>query len=158
MKKVLVCESLKLSMQFILNQVMVANRDMDRYRCILAGNSLDSFIQLIGTLLIFLFVLVITYFVAKWMGGLQQARMKSHNLNLIETIPVGNNKTIGIVEAGEVYLVVSIGKDEIHLLKELSVEQLKDTSFLINEENKLSRDSFQSVMAEVKNKLQKKQG
>lgn len=36
---------------------------------------------------------------------------------------------ISIVEAGTVYLVVSVGKDEVHLLAQLNRDQLKDFSF-----------------------------
>ena len=42
---------------------------------ILLSSSLNSFIQLLGVLLIFLFVLVITYFTTKWIGGYQKVQM-----------------------------------------------------------------------------------
>ena len=73
----------------------------------------------------------------------------------METIGVGNNKMISIVEAGTQYLVVAIGKDEIHLLAKLSREELKDFSF--EEEAKSSQESFSDVMKKLKEKLPKKQ-
>ena len=78
------------------------------------------------------------------------------NLKVIESIRIENNKLISIVEAGEVYLVVACGKDEIHLLAQLTREQLKDFSFEQN--NSATTESFQELFAKVKNKFPKKQG
>ena len=46
---------------------------------ILLSSSLNSFIQLLGVLLIFLFVLVITYFTTKWIGGYQKVQMSGRS-------------------------------------------------------------------------------
>ena len=75
---------------------------------------------------------------------------------MIETINVGNNKYISIVEAGTVYLVVSVGKDEVHLLTQLTREQLKDFSFEHVGE-KESQESFTEILEKLKDKLPKKQ-
>ena len=96
---------------------------------ILLSSSFHSLVQLIGALIIFAFVLGITYLTTRWMGGFQKSRSNNKNLHIIETINVGNNKYISIVEAGTVYLVVSVGKDEVHLLTQLTREQLKEFSF-----------------------------
>lgn len=86
---------------------------------ILAATSLDSFVQLITVLIIFVFVLILTYFTTRWMAGIQKGRSFNKNLRIIETISVGNNKMISIVEAGTKYIVVSIGKDDVNYLTEL---------------------------------------
>lgn len=44
----------------------------------------------------------------------------------MESIRVGNNKFIAIVKAGEVYLVVAVGKDDVTLLTQLTEEQLSE--------------------------------
>ena len=92
---------------------------------ILAATSLDSFVQLITVLIIFVFVLILTYFTTRWMAGIQKGRSFNKNLRIIETISVGNNKMISIVEAGTKYIVVSIGKDDVNYLTELKEEELK---------------------------------
>ena len=81
---------------------------------ILAATSLDSFVQLITVLKIFDFVLILTYFTTRWMAGIQKGRSFNKNLRIIETISVGNNKMISIVEAGTKYIVVSFGKDDVN--------------------------------------------
>ena len=123
---------------------------------ILLAGSLESFIQLLGALVIFVFVIVLVYFTTKWMGGIQKKRSYNKNLRIIETIGLGNNKMVSIVEAGEVYLVVAIGKEEVHLLAQLTRNQLKDFSFE-QTEDKSSTESFAEIMEKLKDKLPKKQ-
>ena len=122
---------------------------------ILLSSSFHSLVQLIGALIIFAFVLGITYLTTRWMGGFQKSRSNNKNLHIIETINVGNNKYISIVEAGTVYLVVSVGKDEVHLLTQLTREQLKDFSFEHVGE-KESQESFTEILEKLKDKLPKK--
>lgn len=122
----------------------------------LLSSSLQSLVQLIGALIIFAFVIGITYLTTKWMGGFQKSRSNSKNLHIIETIGVGNNKYISIVEAGTEYLVVAVGKDEVHLLTKLTREQLKDFSFE-QQEKKEAQESFAEILGKFKDKLPKKQ-
>jgi flagellar protein FliO/FliZ len=120
------------------------------------SSSWESFIQLLGALVIFAFVLVITYLASRWMGGMQKTRGSNKNLRIIETIGVGNNKFISIVEVGTVYLVVSVGKDEVNLLTKISKEELKDLSFE-DEDNMNLQDTFAGILKKVKDKVPKKQ-
>lgn len=122
---------------------------------ILLSSSWESFGKLISVLIIFVFVLAITYFTTRWMAGFTKARSNNKNLRVIETINVGTNKFVSIVEAGTKYLVISVGKDEVHILTELSREQLKDFSFEHEEPIKplnINRESFQEILDKFKNK------
>ena len=124
---------------------------------VMLSASMESFLKLMVTLLIFTFVLLITYLTARWVGSYQKVRMKSKNLQIIESIPAGNNKTIAIVKAGTMYLVVSIGKDEIHPLATLTEEQLTDFSFLAEDNNLIvGTESFQDILGQLKEKLSAK--
>jgi flagellar protein FliO/FliZ len=123
---------------------------------ILLSSSLESFLQLVGVLLIFAFVLAITYLTTRWMGGYQKAHSHNRNLEIIETIRVGNNKMISIVAAGKKYLVVSIGKDEVHMLAELTEEELRELPDSGNG-MQTEQESFQEILARFKDKLPKKQ-
>ena len=106
---------------------------------------------------IFAVVLAATYLTTRWMGGMQRGRQNNKNLHVIETISVGNNKMISIVEVGSVYLVVSVGKEEVHLLAQLTRDQLKDFSFELEQSGK-KQDSFAEILNQLKDKLPKKQG
>lgn len=122
---------------------------------LLLSSSLDSFLELIGVLLIFVFILVITYLCSKWMAGYQKMHMKSKNLQIIESIPAGNNKAICLVKAGTEYLVVGIGKDEIQYLATLSEEQLTDFSFR-EEKTTGKEETFQEIFGQFRDKMSKK--
>ncbi len=117
---------------------------------ILGLSSLDSFVQLITVLIIFVFVLILTYFTTRWMAGVQKGRSFNKNLRIVETIHVGNNKMISIVETGKKYIVVSIGKDEVNYLTELSTDDLKDLSFMNSENTKTQPDTFAEIIDRLK--------
>lgn len=125
-------------------------------RFLMLSSSVESFLKLISVLLVFVFVLAITYVVTRWVGGYQKVRMKSKNLQIIETIPAGNNKTICLLKAGTEYLVVSVGKDEIHPLMTLTEDQLTDFSFLNEESGLVSGESFQEILGQLKEKMSQK--
>lgn len=126
-------------------------------RFLMLSASMESFLQLISALFIFVFVLLITYFTTRWVGNYQRVRMKSKNLQVIESLTVGNNKSICLLKTGKEYLVVAIGKDEIHLLTALKEEQLTDFSFL-NEipDTVVSGESFQEILGQLKDKMSRK--
>ena len=117
---------------------------------ILLVTSMESFLQLIGVLIIFVFVLLATYLTTRWMASFQRGRTVNKNLKVIETIMVGNNKMISIVAAGEKYLVVSIGKDEVHLLTELRAEQMKELP--VDAPAVSPQESFQEILSKLKDK------
>ena len=122
---------------------------------ILLSSALGSFIQLLGVLIIFLFVLAITYFTTKWIGNYQKTNFANKNLQIVESIRVGNNKFITIVKAGEVYLVVAVGKDDV-------TEQLSEVPDLSAAQNrfpmdgKAAQENFREVLNRVKEHFPKK--
>lgn len=113
----------------------------------------ESFFQLISILLIFLFVLVITYFTTRWIGQYQQGMMQNKNIQVVETFRVNNNKFIQIIQVGKKYLVISVCKDVINILTELTEEELvwKPSQ----EENRgiKANESFQEVLGRLKDKF-----
>ena len=95
---------------------------------LLAANGfMNSVIELITVLVIFLFVLALTYYVTRWIAGYQKTKAAHGNLVVIEAIRVSNNQYIQVVRAGtEKYLVVGISKDEMTLLATLTKEELRE--------------------------------
>lgn len=121
---------------------------------ILLSSSLESFLQLIGVLLIFVFVLFLTYITTRWLGGYTKAHNQNKNLKIVESLSLGNNKMICIVQAGQKYLVVSVGKDDIRFLQELTEEEL--LALPQEEAGKTGTESFQDILERVKTKLPRK--
>ena len=113
-------------------------------------SSLESFMQLISVLVIFVFVLVITYVTTRWMAGFQKSRSYNKNLKIIETITVGNNKLISIVAVGKKYIAVSVGKDDVHFLTEIKEDELKDLSFLDEPDKESAKESFANILEKLK--------
>lgn len=119
-------------------------------------SSFSNFMQLLGVLLIFIFVLAITYFTTKWIAGYQKSRSFNQNLRVIETLRLTQNKYIQIIEAGEIYLVIGIGKDEITMLTTLTAEQLKDLDTFEVKKQAEAGESFQELLNKLKDRLPKK--
>ena len=68
---------------------------------ILLSSSLTSFLQLLGVLIIFAFVLAITYFVTKWIGGFQQMQMSGRQFRVVDSVRIAGNKCVQILKLGE---------------------------------------------------------
>lgn len=118
------------------------------------ASSASGFFQLVSVLLIFLFVIGITYVATHWIVRYQKGLNPGHNLNLIETLRITQNKYIQIVQAGDVYLVIAVGKDEVRLLAKLTAEQLKE---LPDEGgSKSGVYSFQELLEKLKKRMPKK--
>ena len=118
-------------------------------------SSFSSFMQLIGVLIIFLFVLAVTYVATRWIAGYQKEHSYNKNLKIIETLRLTTNKYIQIVQAGEEYLVIAIGKDEVQLLTKLTQEQLRE---LPSEEFPagVGPESFKELLEKIKKHIPKK--
>lgn len=115
----------------------------------------DSFFQLIGVLLIFLFVLAITYFTTKWIAGYQKGTMSNRNVKVIESFRVNNNKFIQIIQVGEKYLAISVCKDNINVLTELTKEQL--IWLPAEDETRAAKaPDFQEILGKLKGKFPRK--
>ncbi len=112
---------------------------------------MNSFLQLAGALIIFGFVLLLTYLTAKWVGGFQKSQMKGRNLQVIESMRIANNKVLQIVKAGEKYLLIAVGKEEVTMLAELPADQLKADA-------QETQEVFQDILNKLKNHFPKKQG
>lgn len=87
---------------------------------------MDSVIELITVLVIFVFVLAITYYVTRWIAGYQRTKTAQGNVSLIEMQRVANNQYIQLVRAGkDRYLVIGVGKESMTLLATLTEEELR---------------------------------
>lgn len=81
--------------------------------------------QLATVLAIFVAVLLLTFFTTRFLGRYQKGKSAGSNLEVVETLKITTNKYLQIVKVGERYLVIGIGKEEIHMLAELSADEVK---------------------------------
>lgn len=116
-----------------------------------ATGRMDSYLQFMTVLILFVFVLLITYWTTRWIAKYQKGKAGAGNLEVIETCRISPNKYVQVLRAGEKYLVIAIGKDEIHMLAELSEDDL-----VIRENSGEETLSFAGVFEQVK-KLKEKE-
>lgn len=112
---------------------------------------LSSFAQLIALLIVFIFVLALTFYATKWMAKLQKSQYKNSNVNVIETFRLSNTKYIQIIKLGEKYIAIAVCKDTVTFLTELEEEQINLASR--SEETNVG---FQEILNKVKDMNKKK--
>lgn len=88
------------------------------------SNGMDSFLQFITVLLIFLFVLAITWVATKWIANVQKGKTFGTNIEVVETYRLTANKFIQIIKTGEKYVAIATCKDTVTMLAEIPAEQI----------------------------------
>lgn len=84
----------------------------------------DSYVQFMTILVLFVFVLGITYVVTRWIGGYQKSAASNANMEVVETLRMSNNKYVQIIRIGQKYLAVAVCKDSVTMLTEIPKEDL----------------------------------
>lgn len=84
----------------------------------------ESILQLLGVSILFVFILVITYYTTKFVGGAKLGQTKKGNFKVLETYKIAQNKYLQLVQIGTRYFVIAIGKDDIRSLVELQESEI----------------------------------
>ena len=114
------------------------------------SDSIDSFVQFLTVLIIFIFVLVITYLTTRYIAGVQKNRIRTGNMEIIETLRISNNKYLQIVKVGNRYLVMAVCRDTVTMLTELDEKEL-----VFVESDTVSLPDFKGIL-EKATQMQKK--
>jgi flagellar protein FliO/FliZ len=85
---------------------------------------LKSVFQLIFLIILFVAILFMAYWTSKVSARFQNKTMQNGNIEIIETSRLQNNKYIQLVRIADKYVAVAVGKDEVHMLTEVSEESL----------------------------------
>ena len=104
------------------------------------SSRIEAFAQLLTLLIIFIFVLAVTYYVTRFVGNYQTNKLSGSNINILETMRIANNKYIQIVKIGSRVFAIAVAKDTVSYLCELDEDELiyKESSsgkMLINNDN-----------------------
>lgn len=104
------------------------------------SSRIEAFAQLLTLLIIFIFVLAVTYYVTRFVGNYQKNKLSGSNINILETMRIANNKYIQIVKIGSRVFAIAVAKDTVSYLCELDEDELiyKEYSsgkMLINNDN-----------------------
>lgn len=131
---------------------------------ILLSSSFNSLIQLLGVLVIFVFVLIITYFTTRWIGGFQRQKLSGHSFQVLDTVRIANNKFAQILKLGDTYLVIAVGKDEVTMLAKLTEDEIGLTEEEITAYQRTGvsgtmgvGESFEDTLEKIRERFSKKQ-
>ena len=111
------------------------------------SGQVDSFVQFVTVLLLFLVVLVITYGVTSWISGIQKTQMVGRNMEIVDTMRISSSKYLQIVRAGEKYLVIAVCKDTVTMLAEIP----KDSLELQDSSQMNGYPGFREILEKIKN-------
>lgn len=115
-------------------------------KIILTGlSAADNFLQLFGVTVLFLVVLVITYFTTRIVGGIKMGALKESNFKVIDTYKISQNKFLQIIQIGKRYFVIAVGKDSIQLITELQKDEIT-----LKSGNTGQANSFQDILKALK--------
>lgn len=103
----------------------------------------SSTAEFLVILLIFVLVLIATYFVTRWTANYQKNRGTNANIELLDAAQLSNNKYVQIVRIGQTYYALAVCKDTVTMLGEIPGEQLKDYS------NADAGTSFREIFSKV---------
>lgn len=110
------------------------------------SNWLDSFVQLITLIIVFIFVIGITYFATRIVANVQTDKMRTSNIKILETVRISNTKYIQVVNIGSRYFAIAVCKDTVTYLCELNEEDL----MYDNTSNKGKSESFKAILDKFK--------
>lgn len=88
--------------------------------------------------------------------------MVGKKLQVIETARLVGNKYVQVIKAGEVYLVVAVGKDTVTMLAQLTQEQYESATDELQTAEDVqygsgSLESFSEILEKFKGHFSKKQ-
>lgn len=110
----------------------------------------NSVVQFLTALLVFVFVVALTYFTVRWVGAYQKIQPGNKNFEVIDTCKVTQNKFLQIVKVGSRYFLIGIGKDTLEFFTELDEKDL-DLSGPVK-----MQDGFQQLYQKAKERIQKR--
>ncbi len=117
-----------------------------QYQLLLTG--INGIVQLITVAVLFIVVLVMTYFTTRFIGNYQKGHMSCNNIQIVETMRLSQNKLIQIVHISDKYFAIAVCKDTVTLLGEL------DGSDIIVSPNNVTNERFESVLNRFRKKEQ----
>ncbi len=110
----------------------------------LSKSDINSVGQFFTLLIIFAFVLGITYFCTRFIANYQKGRISGANILLMDAARLNNNKYLQIVKIGEKYYCLAVCKDNVNLICEIDKEELKSV------ENESSGSGFAGILERFK--------
>lgn len=88
------------------------------------ASKVNSVVQFLTVLIIFVFVLGATWLTTRYIAGFQKGKMRGSNFELIDSFRISQNKYVQILRIGDHYLAVAVCKDTVTVLTELDQDEI----------------------------------
>ncbi len=92
------------------------------------GNAVNNFARFITMLIIFILVLVLTYYTTRFVAGAKKGSLKTGNMELLESLQLGGGKYLQLLRLGSRYIVLAVTKDHVEMLTELDADEYIKTA------------------------------
>ncbi|MCQ2494981.1 MAG: flagellar biosynthetic protein FliO [Lachnospiraceae bacterium] len=121
--------------------------ETDKAKTLFPGSSgVVSVFKLIGLILLCVLIIAASYFTTKFVGKKQMGRYSKSNFKSLDIYRINGNKFLQIIQVGKRYFCISVTKDQVSLLAELSREDI------VNWPPEASNAGFKDVLASIKGK------
>ncbi|WP_341877198.1 flagellar biosynthetic protein FliO [Defluviitalea saccharophila] len=94
--------------------------------------------------LIFLFASILygAYYVTKWIGRFQYQRYQGGNIKVLESVGIGYQKMLQLIQVGDRIYLIGISKDNIVYLTEVEKEAIQNLKENIKDSPHIKFDSY----------------
>lgn len=117
-----------------------------------AQSSMRSLFELLGLIIIFVIVLVVCYYTTKFVAGRQLVQKKMGNFEIVETFAISQNKYLQLIRMGNKYVVISVAKDTVNFITELTEDEVCQ----IQKSTSVSGKSFKEVLSGLSKKSEER--
>lgn len=114
---------------------------------LLASSGIEAFAQLITLILIFVFVIGLSYFATRLVGNVQKERLKGSNIKILETMKISNTKYIQVVEIGSRCFAIAVCKDTVTYLCDIQRDELIYSN---SPDSVINGESFKAILDKFK--------
>lgn len=111
------------------------------------SGSINMIAEFLTLGLIFIFILVLSYYTTKLVGTSRNKMMSKGNIKFIESLSIGINQ-LHIIKVGSQYFLISSSKEGIRMMSELSQENIINNEFesYLDKINKSEKNSEKNNM------------
>ncbi len=112
-------------------------------------SSVESFASLLGVIVVFILVLLLSYVTTKWLGGSGLLMQRTKNISIVESYKLGSNTYIQIVKIGKKYYALGTGKDTVEYLSEIAEDDLDLEQYKSLMNKSQNPESFKDILSKV---------
>ncbi len=114
--------------------------------------AIQSIVELITLIIVFIIVLVGCYYTTRFVAGRQMVQKKIGNFEIIETYAIAQNKYLQLVRMGNRFVVISVAKDTISYITELDENEVCQ----IQNNTTYTGKSFKEILSGLSKKADEK--